>query len=155
MAYCIEGDRQLSAQPHPSDDSSMTAYFIALYTYQGEHLFGDVFNGAVQLNANGQIIHSHWLALPHQHPDLQLDTFIVAPDGVRGILFLEPATSPQCSSIAEILEDFKSHSSHRISGIYPRGDLPLWQRNACCLTIRNDTSLQILRYYMEVSTSLE
>ncbi|MGF1513908.1 MAG: hypothetical protein ACFB5Z_09460 [Elainellaceae cyanobacterium] len=125
----------------------MRAHFVALYAHPRAGLLGEVFNGEIQLNASGQAIRSYWLALPQYHPCLHLDEFAITPSGIRGILLLDAATMAKHHEVEDIIDEFKARSNQQISRMYQRIDPPIWQRNVYRLDIRNETSLQILRYY--------
>ncbi len=177
MAHCLERNahqRSLSAgaahqdagdSPSPSahhrrpessrtyDYSSLNAHFIALYTYRQESLFGNLFSGKMLLNASGQTIQDHWLALPERYCGLSLDDFAVTPSRVCGIVLLSGEIEQD--GITEIIDEFKACSTQQLSRMHERLDLTLWQRQVCRLAIRNDTALHILRHYMQVTSPLQ
>jgi hypothetical protein len=70
------------------DYSSSGAYFITICTHQRQCLFGEIVDGAMQLNSLGQMVRSHWLKLPHHHAHVELDAWVIMPNHIHGILFL-------------------------------------------------------------------
>lgn len=70
------------------DYTAAGAYFITICTHYRECLLGEIVDGAIQLNPLGQLVHAHWQRLPHYFVNLQLDAFVVMPNHIHGILYL-------------------------------------------------------------------
>ena len=64
------------------------AYFVTICTQDRACLFGNVYEGAMHWNAAGNMIQDEWDALPDRFPTLDLDTCIVMPNHLHGILVL-------------------------------------------------------------------
>ena len=64
------------------------AYFITICTHQRHHLFGEVVDGKMQLNALGEIARQCWLAIPDHFPHTALDEFVIMPNHVHGIIWI-------------------------------------------------------------------
>ncbi len=64
-------------------------YFITICTHGREHLFGNIKNGKMQLNAYGTIIENCWFDLVNHYPNLQLDAFVVMPNHIHGIMIID------------------------------------------------------------------
>jgi putative transposase len=76
------------------DYAQMGAYFITICTHGRECLFGEVTDGAMQLNEAGYMIQSVWNELPCQFAGVDIDAFVVMPNHVHGIILIndEPDT---------------------------------------------------------------
>lgn len=70
------------------DYSQSGAYFVTICTQNREHLFGDIINGAMHLNDVGAVVQGTWIDLPNRFPTVRLDTFVVMPNHIHGIIIL-------------------------------------------------------------------
>ena len=77
------------------DYAAPGAYFITICTQERRCLFGEAINGAMLPNTLGHIVMSCWADLPNHYPNVLLDGFILMPNHVHGLLFIEePFASP-------------------------------------------------------------
>ena len=72
------------------DYSSEGAYFVTICTKHREHYFGEIHNGIMGLNAIGLIAHQFWQDIPNHFEYAFLDEFVVMPNHVHGIIFIDP-----------------------------------------------------------------
>ncbi|MGD1862872.1 MAG: transposase [Leptolyngbyaceae cyanobacterium] len=79
--------------PH-YDYTSPGAYFITICVHQRQCLFGEIVNGAMQLNEFGEVARSHWLRLPQHRVHVRLDAFVIMPNHMHGIIVLDTSTDP-------------------------------------------------------------
>ncbi len=70
------------------DYSLSGVYFITICTHEGELMFGDVVDGAMQRTVLGQIAHDCWLTTPDHFPHIEVDCFIVMPNHVHAIIII-------------------------------------------------------------------
>ncbi len=71
------------------DYSSDGAYFITICTQDREHFFGNVVDGQMILSEIGQIADKFWKQIPDHFPFVILDEFMVMPNHMHGILFID------------------------------------------------------------------
>ncbi|MBI5218663.1 MAG: transposase [Bacteroidia bacterium] len=71
------------------DYSSEGAYYITLITKNREHSFGRVENGTMILSEIGQIAHNIWYQIPAIYPMAILDEFVIMPNHIHGIIFID------------------------------------------------------------------
>jgi len=64
------------------------AYFVTICTRERECLFGHVVNGEMRLNEAGQIAQRCWEDIPHHFPHAVLDTAVVMPNHVHGVIVI-------------------------------------------------------------------
>ncbi len=66
------------------------AYFVTVVTHRRAHLFGEVVNGDMRLNAWGDIVRDEWFKTAHIRPYVQLrdDEFVVMPNHIHGIIWI-------------------------------------------------------------------
>ena len=70
------------------DYSEPGAYFVTINCHKHRALFGSIENEAVNLNNLGEIASKCWSSIPKHFSAVTLDTFLVMPSHVHGILFI-------------------------------------------------------------------
>lgn len=163
------------------DYAGRGAYFVTICAEGRACRFGDIESGVITANAAGLMVESWWNNLTLKFPTIALDAFVLMPNHVHGIVLLdaaghmrtpqpatgahagpllqghEPAVGP-LPALGEVVRWFKTMSTNDyIRGVrdfnFPRFDCTLWQRNYYEHIIRNDTSLERIRAYIEANPS--
>ena len=144
------------------------AYFITVVTRGRACYFGDVVAGAMRLGPEGEIIQRCWLAIPQHTPRVTLDAFVVMPNHVHGILWIQgigphvvgaqhAAPLPRGGatrygvppgSLGAIVRSFKSASTRAVNGLHGTPGAALWQRNYHEHIVRSDEDLATVRRYI-------
>ncbi|HEX9995726.1 MAG TPA: hypothetical protein VGB45_01175 [Abditibacterium sp.] len=137
------------------------AYEVTICVHERRLAFGRIEHGEMRLHAFGHIAQERWLAIPSHHPNVVLDEFIVMPNHIHGILFLEGDTpptleeeielrqfgQPQSGSLGTVIGSFKSGVTRQI--VERRGNKTrVWQPRFYEHIIRNDRDLQLQREYI-------
>ncbi|MBE9111799.1 transposase [Nodosilinea sp. LEGE 07298] len=155
------------------DYSAAGAYFITICVFQRHCLFGQVVEGDMQLNEFGQIAAECWQAIPDHFPHIELDGWVVMPNHVHGILVAKdtcrgfalqsPYANPgdtlqnpltpvfgkmSSGSISTVIRSYKSATTKHINTLRDAAGTPVWQRNYYDHIIRDERSLQHMRYYI-------
>jgi len=145
--------RRKSLRLKSYDYSSSGAYFITVCSYKKGLLFGEVSNDQAITNSFGLTVKKCWDDLPNHYPQINLDSFIVMPNHVHGIVWLmheavgaglRPAPTP----LSEIVRAFKSFSGRRINELRKTPSLPVWQRNYYEHVIHDEEDLNKIREYI-------
>ena len=81
------------------DYAQAGAYFITLCTHNRQPFFGSIVRAGLapaqmSLNEFGQIALEQWHHLPQRFGTLELDTFVVMPNHIHGILVINETTEP-------------------------------------------------------------
>ncbi len=71
------------------DYSQQGAYFVTICTQQRECLLGQVMNTEMEINEAGKMVQSIWHNLSIRYPYSVMDEFIVMPNHIHGIIFLQ------------------------------------------------------------------
>ncbi len=145
------------------------AYFVTICAHERRRIFGQVADGAMVLNAWGQIVMDEWEQTAIVRPNVALDAFIVMPNHVHGVLIITESvgatrnnvipvgatrrvaptsTTLQSGSLGAIIGQFKSMVTKRINRLPHAPDHPIWQRNYYEHIIRNEESLNTIRAYI-------
>jgi REP element-mobilizing transposase RayT len=131
------------------DYAKAGAYFITICTWQRQNLFGEIVNSEMQLSDHGEIIQFYWDKLPKHHHHLELDTFIIMPNHVHGILvLLDDASGKFRHALPEILRGFKTFSARHINKIRHLTGVSVWQRGYYEHIVRHEESLMAIREYI-------
>jgi REP element-mobilizing transposase RayT len=157
------------------DYAQAGAYFVTVCTQNRECLLGEVVEGAMVLNEPGRMVETVWRELPQQYPGVEVDTFVVMPNHVHGIIMLVGAGPCACPdnpgrsrqvpgqprgvaptatmSLPDVLHRFKSLTTARyrhgvLEDRWPPFPHRLWQRNYYEHVIRNDEELNHIRQYI-------
>ena len=65
------------------------AYFITIVTKNREIFFGEIQNGKMILSEIGKIVEKFWNEIPLHFPFVKLDAFVIMPNHVHGILWID------------------------------------------------------------------
>lgn len=145
-------------------------YFVTICTKNREPTFGEIRNNIVGLSDMGCVIHQCWNAIPVHFPYVELDSFIVMPNHIHGILYMcdiaergpharrdmachVPTTierqfsKPIAGSLATIIGAFKSACTKQINQLHQING-SIWQSNYYEHIIRNENDLFRIRRYI-------
>lgn len=156
------------------DYAQAGAYFVTICTQEQACLFGEIVDGQMRLNPAGEMIRRVWTEIPAHVPDVDIDTFVVMPNHIHGIIVLTGFTpvgaglvparddSPNGGKaptrgaptvLGNVVGAFKSRVTvEYIRGVKDRAWASfrgrLWQRNYYEHIIRDEASLQGIREYI-------
>ena len=109
-------------------------------------------DGEMELNDYGEIALAYWQDLPEHHLHVRLDSFIVMPNHIHGIVVIRDIAAGleqiKRRPLSEIVRVFKTTSSRRINKIRGMIGTPVWQRSYWEHVIRNDRTLDRIRNYI-------
>lgn len=133
-------------------------YFLTLCSFQKACTFGSIVAGTVHLTAVGHIIQQEWLRAPRIRPEVKLDEFVVMPNHIHAIVFLdedaqrfdlEPGNFHRTPrSLGSLVAGFKSVCTTRVNIMNHTAGKPLWQRNYYEHVIRSQRELERVRTYV-------
>ncbi len=165
--------RKISAEHHRRttrlkgyDYSQAGYYFITICVQSHRCLLGENTDAGVKLTPIGEIVRDEWLDIPHYFNNVKLDSFIVMPNHIHGIIIIVGATfmvaqngNPgelynkragmnPAPTLGEIIGSFKSRCVHKCIqeklNVYK-----FWQRNYYEHIIRNEEELYAIREYIQ------
>jgi putative transposase len=136
-------------------------YFFTICTQDRQCLFGRVVNGSVELSGDGVVAQECWEELPAHCHHVTLDTFVVMPNHVHGILVIadhvidtisesqkEQFGKPIAGSIPTIIRLYKAAVTRRVNQRHGTPGARIWQRNYHEQIVRDDRSLHQIRNYI-------
>ncbi len=137
------------------DYASLGAYFVTLCIQDRMNLLGVMEGAQVILGPQGEMIQRAWKAIPEHYPAVGVDTFVVMPNHLHGIILLRGAEHPgdNVTSLGDVIKRFKSVTTRMyVTGVAELGWNPfngrLWQRNYYEHIIRTEEELGTIRKYI-------
>jgi REP element-mobilizing transposase RayT len=130
------------------DYSTAGYYFVTICVHGKRCLLGEVIKDVVHLNGAGRMIASIWLDMPRRIGQVSLDSFVVMPNHIHGIVISEKGIA-----LSRVIQAFKSISTNEyIRGVHQYGwekfDSTFWQRSFYDHVIRNDKDLIRVQEYI-------
>lgn len=89
------------------DYSSNGGYFITICVHNRECVFGNIENRKMIMSDLGKIAEKYWREIPHHFPFVKLDTYVVMPNHIHGIIFIEKNTNHE-KSVVESTESVET-----------------------------------------------
>lgn len=149
-------------------------YFVTICISRRREILGSISDGAFWPSPADRQAEASWEELPAHHPLIHLDSYVIMPNHVHGIVVLEwtpaPASPPQLApasalrsseqhpdragpgpdrdSLGAIIGSYKSAVSRKLHWKKKYGYL-LWQRSFFDRVIRTDEELHRVREYIE------
>ncbi|MBL8078709.1 MAG: transposase [Anaerolineales bacterium] len=163
MKYDPQLHHRRSIRLQGYDYTAAGAYFITICSYQREHIFGEVVDGEMRLNALGEIARAEWFRTAELRPQVELheDEFVVMPNHAHGIIWLvEPVGArrrraptekfgkPVVGSIPTIVRAYKSAVTYAINKSQNSRGSVIWQRNYYEHVIRDERELDLIARYI-------
>ncbi len=157
------------------DYSTPHWYYVTICTKNHHKWFGEIIEGNMVLNENGEIVKLTWYDLPNHNSHVTLDEFVIMPNHIHGIIIinnakdynvgadsksvltsdatinrtgLEPVPTQKYHGIPEIIRQFKGFSTRRINARRNTPGQTIWQRSYYDHIIRNEKSLYKIRQYI-------
>ena len=148
-------------------------YFITTCTHNRREWFGIINGGEMILNECGVVVKKCWENLPNHYPAIELDSFVIMPNHVHGIIVIKNignglvdplADSPggnglkplptdtqshKLHGLPEFIRGFKTFSSRRIHETLTHGKQFRWQKSYYDHIIRDEISLKKIREYIQ------
>jgi putative transposase len=155
------------------DYSQESAYFVTICSQDRACVFGEVVNDEIELCEIGQSVLDGWMHLRDRFPSLILDTFMIMPNHVHGLIVVtqsvgagspRPLTRARGHSnaheegaetaplhrpkLGQIVAYFKYQTTKLVNKMRGTPGARLWQRNYYEHVIRNEEELRRARAYI-------
>ncbi|MFZ1024837.1 MAG: transposase [Limnoraphis robusta] len=144
MKYNPDIHHRQSIRLRGYDYSLPGAYFITICIDKRECLLGDIQDGNVIFSRYGEVVHFNWFNLTKVYPGIQLDSFVIMPNHIHGIIIL----TDNSHKLSEIVRGLKTFSARRINQLRSLSGISVWQRGYYEHIIRNENTLTKIQEYI-------
>ncbi len=170
MTYNPEKHRRRSTRLSSWDYSWAWWYYVTIVTNNREVILGNVVDDRVQLSRFGAITQKIWLSIPKRYKNIELDSYVVMPNHVHGIIIVNDERVHPSSVVGAIHESplrgeeyvkqrrkmllskimgwFKMNSAKQINLARKASGSSVLQRSFHDHIIRNDADLHRIRTYI-------
>lgn len=153
MIHKKQEHRRRSIRLKHYDYSSPGAYFLTLCSHEKQPLFGRIEAGLILVSPMGEIVASCWRALPERFPEIELDSFIVMPNHIHGIIMIARPPAIQVSGrrhmlLSKVVGYLKMNTAKEINAMRGTPGRAVWQRDYFEHVIRNEQDLSMIREYI-------
>lgn len=69
-------------------DYNSGIYFVTICADDKQHIFGNIYNGELELSTIGNIINECLLSIPNHHKDVELLNYVVMPNHIHIVLYV-------------------------------------------------------------------
>ena len=116
-------------------------------------MFGKVIDGKMIGNRLGAVVEDCWAKLPDHYDNVSLDSFVLMPNHIHGVIVLESpptgvAASTSRQGVPEIVRAFKTFSARKINTLRGSSGTSVWQRGFYDHVIRGERDLYRVRAYI-------
>jgi len=131
------------------DYSQTGAYFVTICAHERRCLFGGIEGAQISLSPIGEIVAGEWSASADLRRDVELDSFVIMPNHLHGILLLGRSEAAAAARpLGAVIRGFKAATTRAVFAAGHSLQHPLWQRNYYEHIIRNEESLEAIRAYI-------
>lgn len=142
--------------------SANGGYFLTICTKKREHFFGEIKNDKMYLSEYGHLAKKYWEEIPEHFDDVLLDVFVIMPNHIHGIIFLDndisgydPVENAYMRSLQTrtkekiplIIQNYKAVITRNGKKFFPHKNFA-WQKSYHDRIIRNEKELQNIREYI-------
>lgn len=164
VPYFIGGDMNAEQYRKPNrckyyNYSQCGLYFITICVQDKESIFGETINEEVILNQFGKIAEACWKEIPMHCADCELDEYIIMPNHMHGIIFINNVGDAHARPNPNPSENRSKERLPIIVGAYKSGvskqihqsgyNKFRWQRSYYDRIIRNENELNEIRKYIK------
>ncbi|MFO0793399.1 MAG: transposase [Candidatus Brocadiaceae bacterium] len=154
MTYDPDKHHRRSIRLKGYDYSRAGAYYVTICTQDRKCFLGNVGDEIVELSPIGKIVDGFWLEIPKHFQNVRLDAFVVMPNHIHGIIFIDDncrggVTPPlRRPTLGQIVAYYKYQTSKIINQMHNTIGMSVWQRNYYEHVIRDENELNKIRQYI-------
>jgi putative transposase len=132
------------------DYRSANAYFVTICTAGRNCYFGEIQSSAMILNDWGKIADAIWQTTPQYFPEAKVDCYVVMPNHVHGLVFLDE----NARSLSDLIGNYKATVSRQINANHNPTKERIWQRSFHEHRVTNLEALQRIGVYIQTNPQL-
>jgi putative transposase len=155
MPYDPNKHHRRSIRLRGYDYAQAGAYFVTMCAQGRAPRFATIEPSSLRLSAAGRMLDVWWRKLPDKFLTVALDTYVIMPDHMHGIVWLQPANDDG-PTLARLMQWFKTMTTNAyIRGVrdeeWPPFDRRLWQRDYYEHIVRDQAALERIRAYINAN----
>jgi REP element-mobilizing transposase RayT len=152
MPYDPNRHHRRSIRLRGYDYTQAGSYFVTLCAQGRERRFATITRTGLHLSDAGHMLDMWWRKLPDKFPAVVLDSYVIMPDHMHGIVWLQP-TSAGAPALGTVMQWFKTMTTNAyIRGVrddgWPAFDRRVWQRDYYERIVRDEAALERVRAYI-------
>ncbi|MCA0454595.1 MAG: transposase [Chloroflexi bacterium] len=131
-------------------------YFITICTHQKDSHFGHIHEGQLTLSVYGHFAAAYWLLIPRYFPQVGLDSYVIMPNHMHGLLTLDQSTLPKEKRhpLGYIVGTYKAIVTREINRVSKAPMGTIWQGRFHDHIVRNEADLNRIREYVANNPAL-
>ena len=148
------------------DYSSCGAYYVTICTKDRKYFLGEIINGKMVLSEIGEMVVREWQQTCEIRKNVELDEYIIMPDHLHGILFINNSSVETCRGmslqarirtynkfskpVAQSLSMIINHFKSAVKRWCNKNGFPnfAWQSRFHESIVRNEKHLYVIREYI-------
>jgi REP element-mobilizing transposase RayT len=152
MPYDPNKHHRRSIRLRGYDYTQAGAYFVTLCAQGRERRFAAITRAGLHMCAAGRMLDMWWRKLPDKFPAVVLDSYVIMPDHMHGIIWLQPS-GDDAPALGMVMQWFKTMTTNAyIRGVrdhgWPAFDRRVWQRDYYERIVRDEAALERVRAYI-------
>ena len=147
MPYDPDQHHRRSIRLPQYDYAQPGAYYVTLCTHNRLCFLCQIQDELSRLTWQGELIKLHWEKLPEHYPFLTLDSYMIMPNHLHGILILGEQHELHLT-LPQIIQGFKTFSARAINKLQNTKGIPIWQRDYYEHVIQGEDDLNRIREYI-------
>ena len=170
MTYDPEIHNRRTIRMAGYDYASAGWYFVTLCVHNHRPILSTVIVDSLALTDFGRIVQHSWLWLNNQYAYVDLDSYVIIPNHVHGIIVINESTNAQScrggsrtalhsatgqskkrKPLGRLIGVFKTRSTKLINEKSNTPGMRFWQRNYYEHIIRNENELAHIREYIRLN----
>jgi len=152
MPYDPNKHHRRSIRLRGYDYTQAGAYFVTMCAQGREPRFATITSAGLLSTSAGLMLDGWWRKLPGKFSAVALDTYVIMPDHLHAIVWLQPS-SAEATPLGTVMQWFKTMTTNAyIRGVrddgWPAFDQRLWQRDYYEHIVRDEAALERIRAYI-------
>jgi putative transposase len=139
------------------DYGQLGLYFITVCTHERSMLFGEIIDGAMQLNPLGIMVEKMWSDLTNTFHGIKLHGYVTMPNHVHGIIEIVAIKNGvnslgainRAPTVGNIVRAFKARCTYAVNTMCQTRGVRMWQRNYYEHVIRNESAYIKIAEYIQ------
>lgn len=140
------------------DYASSGYYFVTINSKDFQYIFGEIYNGEMNLNKLGEIVQEEWEYTATLRENIKLHEYVIMPNHFHAIIEICYSKNKNNipgefkaskNTLSSIIRGFKGSVTRRNSQLYPENKESVWHGRFYDRIIRNQRELMNVKKYIK------